>query len=114
MWGTFVAILLALRLLTPTGFMPAFDHGSVTIVACPDAQASPSPMAAHHHGHSKQFHQPCPYASASGLGFLVVDFAALIGPLIVAGALLLARNFPFVELRRAHERPPPRGPPVPA
>lgn len=30
-----LALLLGLRLLTPTGFMPAFDHGAVTIVACP-------------------------------------------------------------------------------
>ena len=116
--GTLLAIILALRLLTPAGFMPAFDHGAVTIVVCPDADAEPTlAMAVHHqHGnrHHQQLHQPCAYASASGLGVLAVGFAPAIGALILAAALLLGRNFLLIELDRAHVRPPPRGPPLPA
>jgi hypothetical protein len=50
----------------------------------------------------------------SGLGALAADFAALVGIMILATALLLGRNFLFIELVRAHERPPLRGPPLPA
>jgi hypothetical protein len=41
-------MLLALRVLAPAGFMPAFDHGAVTIVLCPDADPVPA-MGAHDH-----------------------------------------------------------------
>lgn len=109
-----LALLIAVRLLTPAGFMPSFDHGAVTIVMCPDAEPGAARMAAHHHGHSKQLHQPCPYAAASGVGSLAADWAPLIGVLVLAAALLLGRTFLFIERSRAFERPPLRGPPVPA
>lgn len=117
--GTLFAIMLALRLLTPAGFMPAFDRGTVTIVVCPDAEAAPTlAMAAHHHqhgnGHHQQLHQPCPYASASALGAVAVGFAPAVGVLIPAPALLLGRNFLLIDFKRAHLRPPLRGPPLPA
>ena len=107
--------IFAVRLVTPAGFMPAFDGGSVTIVTCPDAGAVEQPMAGHHHdGHSKKLHQPCPYAAASGLGALAADVEFLVAVLAFAVALLLGRTFLFLERSRAHERPPLRGPPIPA
>lgn len=107
------ALLLAVRLLAPAGFMPAFEHGAVTIVACPDADGgAPAPM---HHQHGKQtHHEPCPYASASSLGALGADFAALVTLLIFAAALLLGRTFLFLERHALRERPPTRAPPIPA
>ena len=113
-WGALLALLLAVRLLAPAGFMPSFEHGAVTIVACPDAEPGVAPMSGHHHGHSKQLHQPCPYASASGLGSLAAEMAPLIAVVILAVALLLGRTFLFIERSRTHERPPLRGPPLPA
>lgn len=107
-----LALLLAVRLLAPAGFMPSFEHGAVTIVTCVDADAAP--MSAHHDGHSKKLHQPCPYASASGPGSLAPDLPLLVGALAVAAALLLGRTFLFLERHRKHERPPLRGPPIPA
>ena len=113
-FAVLLALLMAVRLLAPAGFMPSFDHGAVTIVACPDAQPGVAPMSAHHHGHSKLVHQPCPYAAASGVGSLAADAVSLIGVLILAAAaLLLGRTFLFVERNRTHERPPLRGPPLP-
>lgn len=109
-----LALLMAVRLLAPAGFMPSFDRGAVTIVACPDADTASVPMAAHHEGHAKKFHQPCPYASASGLGALADALLPLAGVLVVATALLLGRSFLFLERSRANERPPLRGPPIPA
>jgi hypothetical protein len=110
-----LALLLAVRLLAPAGFMPSFEHGAVTIVACPDADGGALPVSAHHHdGHSKKLHQPCPYASASGLGALAPDLPLLAGVLIFAAALLLGRTFLFLERHRTRDRPPLRGPPIPA
>jgi hypothetical protein len=110
-----LALLLAVRLLAPAGFMPSFDHGAVTIVACPDGDGGVvSAMAAHHEGHSKKLHQPCPYASASGLGALAPDLPFLAEVLVLTVALLLGRTFLFIERHRKYERPPLRGPPIPA
>ena len=109
-----LALLLAVRLLAPAGFMPSFEYGSVTIVACPDADAAPATMSAHHGGHSKKLRQPCPYASSSGLGPLAPELPILLGLFVLAAALLLGRTFQFLERHRAHERPPLRGPPLPA
>jgi hypothetical protein len=107
-----LALLLGVRLLAPAGFMPSFDHGAVTIVACPDAEPAAAPMGAHHHGHSKQLHQPCPYASAAGLGSLAPDLPPLLAVLILAAVLLLGRTFLLIECSRTRERPPLRGPPL--
>jgi len=109
-----LALLLAVRLLAPAGFMPSFDRGAVTIIACPDADSGAGPMAAHHGGHSKKLHQPCPYASTSAMGALAPDLPLLLGVLAFAVALLLGRTFVFLERHRAHERPPLRGRPIPA
>jgi hypothetical protein len=107
------AVLLALRCLAPAGFMPAFDHGAMTIVACPGSDdAVPSGM--HHGGEHKSVHQPCPYASAASLGALSPDWTPLLDVVIFAVALLLGRTFLFVERHAARERPPSRGPPIPA
>jgi hypothetical protein len=110
-WAMLAAVLLALRCLAPAGFMPAFDHGAVTIVACP-SEAPPSPM--HHNGEHKSLHQPCPYASAASLGALARDWTPLLANLVFAVALLLGRTFLFVERHAVRERPPSRGPPIPA
>jgi hypothetical protein len=108
------ALLLAIRLLTPSGFMPAFDHGAVTIVVCPDGDLAGAAIDQHHQEHSKRFHQPCPYAPASGAGSIAVDTAPLMDVLMISAALLLGRTFLFLKPSRAYERPPLRGPPLPA
>ena len=108
------ALILAIRLLSPIGFMPAFDRGAVTIIVCPDADLAGPAIDQHHQEHSKRFHQPCPYASASGAGSIAVDPAPLFEVLIMSAALLLGRTFLFLERGRAYERPPLRGPPLPA
>ena len=108
-----LGLLLALRLLSPAGFMPALDHGSVTIVACPDAGVeTPAPMKMRHN-HQQQHKEQCPYASASSLGALGIDFHALADVLIIGAALLLGRSFLFLKRHKARERPPLRAPPIP-
>ncbi|HEY7005315.1 MAG TPA: DUF2946 family protein [Sphingomicrobium sp.] len=113
-WAMLFALLLAVRSLAPAGFMPAFEHGAVTIVACPDA--SPTAMAMHHHhpADHKSAHQPCPFAAASALGAVGPDWAPLPAVAFFGAALVLGRTFPFVQLHSRRERPPLRGPPIPA
>ncbi len=105
------ALLLALRSLAPPGFMPAFDHGAVTIAACPDA-APVGSMHMHHHGDHQSSHQPCPYASASAVGALGADWTPLLAAAFFAVALLLGRTFLFVERQGRRHRPPSRAPPI--
>ena len=109
------ALLLGLRLLGATGYMPGFEHGAVTIVVCPDADVD-APMAHHHHGHSEHQHGGlCPYASASSLGALGAEFGVLIAVLIFAAAMLLpCRTSLFFGRNRLRERPPSRAPPLTA
>jgi len=109
-WVALFALLLAVRSLAPAGFMPAFEGGTVTIVACPDT--SPAGHSMHHHGEHKALHQPCPYASASALGALGADWAPLLAVALFAAALLLGRSFLFLERHNFRERPPAIGPPL--
>jgi hypothetical protein len=116
-WAAAFSLLLSVRLLGASGYMPAVEHGRLTIVACPDADVN-APLALgsghrHHHG-AKHNHGTCPYAEASALGALPVDFAPLITVLIFSVALLLGRTFLFVQRQRTRERPPAIGPPIPA
>jgi hypothetical protein len=116
LFAAMLALLLAVRLLSPAGFMPAFDNGQVTIVACPDAGGA-APTAAvthHHHGDGKAAHQQCPYAAGSAPDALGSDFAPLVALLVFAAALLLGRTFVFIERNGALKRPPSRAPPISA
>ncbi|MBV8907580.1 MAG: hypothetical protein JOZ20_01135 [Sphingomonas sp.] len=112
-FGVVLALLLAVRLLSPAGFMPAFDHGSVSIVACPDYDPPPAPMAHHGQHGGKHQHQPCPYA-AGGVAGTATDLFLLAVALFFAAVPMLGRSFDLFELRRSHERPPLRGPPATA
>ena len=113
-WAAIFALLLAVRLLAPAGFMPAFENGSVTIIACPDADPAVSVMHHHHGADHAALHHPCPYASASGLGALGTDWTPLLFAALFAAALRIGRAFLFIERRRDQERPPAIGPPIPA
>ena len=116
-WTLVFAALLGLRLLGATGYMPAFQRGALTIVVCPDADAN-APLALgdthHHHGKTRHDQGTCPYAAASALGALGVDFGPLLGSVILGAVLLLGRRFATLKLYRHYERPPLRGPPIPA
>lgn len=109
-----LALLLALRMLAPPGFMPSFAAGTIAIVACPDAAPAAAAMPAGHHHDPKKLHQECPYASAAGVDSLAPIVATLVDVVVLAVAIVLGRTFLFLERSRAHERPPLRGPPIPA
>ena len=115
-WALLFALLLSLRLIGSAGYMPAADHGSLTIVSCPDADLNaPFAMGAmHHHGDMQHKHARCPYAAAAALGAVGNGWTPLIAATLFAVALILGRTFLFVERQTCRERPPAIGPPVPA
>lgn len=111
-FGALLALLLALRLLSPAGFMPAFEHGAVTIVACPDFDPPAAPSH-HHHGTSHAQHQPCPYAAA-GAAATPFELTQFTAALLAGDALMIGGLYSCVERRRAYDWPPAIGPPLPA
>lgn len=112
-WGALLSLLLCLRLLTPAGFMPAFERGAVSLVACDDGFAA-EPRGHHEqHGERTKAHQPCPYAAASSLGGVTGDAPALVAaPLRFHGPVLALPTSARVDERRFFDRPPARGPPT--
>ena len=115
-WAALFGLLLSVRCLAPAGFMPAFDHGAVTIIACPDGEGAGVP-AMHHRQHPADHgvpHQPCPYAAGSSLGALGAGWAPLLIPIFFPAGLRAGRRFLSVDRHRGRERPPAIGPPIPA
>jgi len=108
-----LALVLAVRLLIPAGFMPEFGPGTLSIVACPDAGPAPSSGHHSHHGQPKKTHSPCPYAAGAAAASL--PEAGVQALIALFGATPLAwRTFLFVQRNRTGELPPVRGPPIPA
>jgi hypothetical protein len=112
-----LVLLLALRLVGATGYMPGVDHGTPTVIICPDADAN-APLAIgpahHHHGQAQHDHNMCPYAAAGALGAVGPEWTPLLAVLIFAVPLLLGRMFLFMERQSNRDRPPAIGPPLPA
>jgi hypothetical protein len=111
-WVMLLALLLAVHSLEPAGFMPAFNHGQVMIVACPDADGSVAPTMGHDHhaGQHHSAHWPCPYAATSSLGALGLDVSPPLAIFYTVASLPLGQQFPLAP-RDDSRRPPQRGPP---
>jgi hypothetical protein len=109
-----LTLVLALRLATPTGFMPIFERGQFAVVPCDGSEPAAAPRMAHHHHHDgKTNHQPCPYGAASSPALLPTDGFSAIKPLPLAAVAVAA--FAVLRIARGrHDRPPATGPPFPA
>lgn len=111
-WFAWLAVLaLAVRLLVPTGYMPAVSHGHVAIVACPGVAAMPGHDR---HGDAPHagFEQPCAFAALAAPVTAAVDAVLLVVALAIVAARALrpiAQPWRDAGLRW---RPPLRGPPV--
>lgn len=113
-WAAALALLLALRILSPPGFMPSFANGAITITVCPDAETASSPLAHHHdHGHAK-LQQHCPYAAGASPATAAETAFVAAALLFAAAVMFRGRAFEHIDSRRPHDRPPSRGPPIPA
>lgn len=115
-WAALFALMLALRLLGSSGLMPELRHGSLTLVTCPDADLNaPMAMGAMHHRGTMEHHRDiCPYAAVAALGATGNDWTPLLVMPLFAAVLLLGRALPLFIRQSERERPPLRGPPIPA
>jgi hypothetical protein len=125
-----LALWLGVRLLTPAGFMPSFAHGSLAIVECPEADGTPPARAmpdmpgmvmagmatagTEHHDGKNGFHQLCPYAQAASLAGIDPEAVVLALPLLLSAMPRPARTLPVLARHATRDRPPARGPPLPA
>lgn len=131
---------LVLKLLVPTGYMIAVDHGRLAIVECPGevqrpapaaAAATPGDMADHgqmaHHAampdHAKPDHHdrsddhgwpkmPCAFAGLSAAALGAVDPIQLAALIAFVLAIGLAPAVLPAPARAVYLRPPLRGPPA--
>jgi hypothetical protein len=120
----FVAIALAMKLLTPTGYMFVQDAGGVTVTLCPGTALTAAPhtmpvMAGMDHGddhgsskeHGKP-EMPCAFAGLSALALGAVDAILLAAALAFVAILALRPARPRPVPRAPYLRPPLRGPPA--
>jgi hypothetical protein len=124
-----LALALLVRALTPSGWMPVFENGTIALRLCngvgPVAAKAPAAhsgrhVSADHHGaghhgeangkeHSEP-RQPCPFAIASLPGAIPQPILAPEPIAVTAGALLLPLAT-AVGMGLAAPPPPARGPP---
>jgi len=107
-----LAALLGLRLLAPAGFMPAFENGAVTIVACPDTEPVPGLMAHHHHPGDPKVHQQCPYAAGASTS-TSAELAQISVAALAAAEAADAFADQAIDRPGLRDRPPSTGPPLP-
>jgi hypothetical protein len=107
-----IAILLAIRLITPTGFMPTFEHGAVTVIACPEFGSGLGVPNSHkHNGQHEKARPACPYAAASSSASPGIAIA-VAAPVAGASAASVGERSSGFSPRRSRDRPPSRGPPL--
>lgn len=124
-----LAAALLLKLVVPTGYMIAADHGRLSIIVCPGMTPQPALMAmagmAHDMAHDMTMphdpgkpaehgkaEMPCAFAGLSAQVLAAVDIVLLAIALAVVAAMAL-RGRPTVAPRDAPRlRPPSRGPPL--
>ena len=115
-WAIALGLLLVMRLLTPTGFMPTWSGHELRIVICNDAGAQVGAASDHEHGKKDEpkLRHSCPYAAASAESFLwspTPDADQLRVAAAMAHNGAAPADWPP---KRKIERPPSRAPPVPA
>ena len=113
-WAMLLSLVLAMRLVTPSGFMPAFERGQLTIIECPGSGSVPmAPMSGMRHGHGKTC-ETCPHATATGGG--LIDTAPLaLAIASFTSAPIIDGHVVSVPYRWGeHEHPPATGPPITA
>lgn len=112
-WAILLALLLSLRLIGAAGYMPAIEHGRLTLMLCPDGEwtAPAMHMAGHEHMPKHSGTDQCPYAAASAMQAAGADPVVLAEPATFQAdlpkpiAASPSRGRPIVL------RPPSTGPP---
>lgn len=123
------AATLLLKLLVPTGYMLASDHGRLSITICSGMSTEPTAMAMPDMDHAMTMahgtmpdtdkstdhakpEMPCAFAGLSAQVLGAVD-VVLLAIALAAVAIMALRSVPRVAPRNApYLRPPLRGPPL--
>lgn len=120
-WAVVLALLLAMRLLTSAGFMPAWSAGQLSLVACDDAGAQVLARSAHREHapedgtkDGRKQGQTCPYAIASAQAWVDADPTVVVTTAFAAPILQLAAEPVALPSGQWASRPPSTGPPVQA
>jgi hypothetical protein len=118
-WAVLLALVLAMRLAIPCGYMPVWTGGQLAIEPCDGTGPIHTPVSGtmvhhqDHHGKDKAAHRSiCPFAAAAAQALPHSGIALAEVVLLLGAALLLGRAFCFIGRHRIHERPPLRGPPA--
>jgi hypothetical protein len=111
-WGLLLGLVLALRLLVPAGYMPAWDKGQPAIVACADFAVSTNGHGDPDHDNGRD-EQPCAYALAAAMA---VDRFPLLAEGQVEFDITVDADWtsstPSIGQGLAAPPPPSRGPPL--
>ena len=112
-WLAAAFVLLAMRLLSPAGFMPDWKGPAFALQLCDGVVAAP---AIRHHGqHNHQpapaHHQPCPFAVAAAHAGVAPADAVRVDPPAEAEALPPTFAIPAAQRQEHRDRPRARGPP---
>lgn len=113
-WGLVLGLVLAIRLMVPAGYMPAWDNGPA-IVACDEYAASiPGHRGISEHGKTDKGSnkQPCPYAVVASMAAdqpppVTTDFGYF-----TAGPITTQQRLVAIGRGLAAPPPPPTGPPL--
>ncbi len=128
--GIVLVLVLALRVIVPSGFMPTVSDGRIVVAVCsgsgPMSITRPPPathaVAGLHGDRNEPEHQPdhgkmdqpCAFAGLSTLAIAAVDAALLTVALALVAALAVRIAAPLATARASYLRPPLRGPPAAA
>jgi hypothetical protein len=108
----FLAVLLAVRLASPFGFMPGEANGSLALVECPDAIPIPSAHHGMHHEGGAKAKSTCPFAAGMAPAGPLPEVATVEAlPEWPSEAVLPAATDPVPAGARVAPRPPSRAPP---
>lgn len=114
----FLAVMLSVRLLMPSGYMLSSESKVLTVVICTGIAGEHQttqlviPMEKQKAGHDAGKSDPCPYSALSMVSTTGADAALLVAALAFILALGFAAVVEPLRGRIAYLLPPLRGPPV--
>lgn len=118
--GLLLALVLAMKLLMPAGFMPTVADGHIVITICsgsgPTKMVMAIPGMEHDksggEGHRDNTATPCAFSGLSTPSLAAADPVLLAAAILFVMVLGLRNAAPPVITASPHLRPPLRGPPT--
>ena len=113
-WAVAFGLLLAMRLLTPQGFMPAWHGNQAQLILCDELGTHVGASIHHWHGEkdAPKHRQTCPYAAASAQLFLDPPATTIALQFAASSTVTPVHAFTGEPLKQPIRRPPSRAPPA--